>query len=128
MTGCRISVLPRILRNQGDRAWLLSKEEISIDFGIVKNSMGLYGQRTISYKDYKINEPISEEIFKGPAKVEKIDPASEEKSFWEANRYVPLSKSESQIYSTIDSLKQIPDFRRKMDAVNASDRRISESW
>jgi hypothetical protein len=99
----------------GNRAWLLSKEEISIDFGIVKNSMGLYGQRTISFKDYKINEPISEEIFQGPAKVEKINPASEEKGFWEENRYVPLSKSESQIYSTIDSLKQIPDFRRKMD-------------
>jgi hypothetical protein len=101
----------------GEKAWLLSKEEISIDFGIVKNSMGLYGQRTISYKDYKINEPISEEIFRGPAKVENLNPASKEDGFWEENRYVPLSNSESQIYNMIDSLKQIPDFRRKMDAV-----------
>ncbi len=101
----------------GEKAWLLSKEEISIDFGIVKNTMGLYGQRTISYKDYKINEPISEAVFRGPAKVEKIDPESDKNSYWEANRYVPLSNSEKQIYTTIDSLKQIPDFRRKMDAV-----------
>ncbi len=101
----------------GQQAWLLSKEEISIDFGVVKNSLGLYGQRTISYKDYKINEPISESVFKGPAKVEKIDPHSAEDSFWESNRYIPLSKSESQIYSTIDSLRQIPDFRRKMDVI-----------
>ncbi len=99
------------------KAWLLSREEISIDFGITKNSLGLYGQRTTSYKDYKINEPISDEIFKGPAKVEKINPASGEQNFWENNRYVPLSKAEGQIYSTIDSLKRIPDFRRKMDAV-----------
>jgi hypothetical protein len=99
------------------KAWLLSKEEISIDFGITKNSLGLYGQRTISFKDYKINEPISDGTFKGPAKVEKINPASTENSYWEANRFIPLSRSESQIYSTIDSLKQIPDFRRKMDAV-----------
>ena len=56
----------------GQKAWLLSKEEISIDFGVVKNSLGLYGQRTISYKGYKINEPISESVFKGPAKVEKM--------------------------------------------------------
>lgn len=101
----------------GQRAWLLSKEEISIDFGIVRNSLGLYGQRTISYKDYKIDEPISDEVFKGPAKVEKINPASDQNSFWESNRYVPLSNSERQIYSTIDSLKQIPNFNRKMDAV-----------
>jgi len=100
-----------------DKAWLLSREEISIDFGITKNTLGLYGQRTISYKDYKINEPISDAIFRGPAKVEKINPASVENSYWEANRFVPLTRSESQIYSTIDSLKQIPDFRRKMDAV-----------
>jgi hypothetical protein len=98
-------------------AMLLSKEEISIDFGIVKNSMGLYGQRTISYSDYKINDTISDKIFRGPAKVERIDPNSEKNSYWEANRSVPLSKSEKQIYSTIDSLKQIPDFRRKMDIV-----------
>jgi hypothetical protein len=101
----------------GQKAWLLSKEEISIDFGVVKNALGLYGQRTISYKDYKIDEPISDAVFKGPAKVEKIDPESDKNSFWESNRYVPLSSSERQIYSTIDSLKQIPDFRRKMDAV-----------
>lgn len=101
----------------GQQAWLLSKEEISIDFGVVKNALGLYGQRTISYKDYKINEPISDEFFRGPARVEKINPASDENSFWDANRYVPLSSAEKQIYSTIDSLKQIPDFRRKMDAV-----------
>jgi len=25
--------------------------------------MGLYGQRTISYRDYKINEPIDKKIF-----------------------------------------------------------------
>jgi hypothetical protein len=101
----------------GQKAWLLSREEISIDFGIVRNSLGLYGQRTISYKEYKIDEPISEEVFKGPAKVEKIDPASNQNSYWESNRYVPLSSSEKQIYSTIDSLKQIPDFKRKMDVL-----------
>ena len=103
--------------NLGKKAWLLSKEEISIDFGIVKNSMGLFGQRTISYKDYKINEPISEAVFRGPAKVEEINPESEQNNFWESNRYIPLSNSERQIYGTIDSLKKIPDFRRKMDAI-----------
>ena len=80
----------------GQKAWLLSKDEISIDFGIFKNTLGLYGQRTIYYQDYKINEPISEEVFRGPAKVEKIEPGSGKKSYWDANRPVPLTKTESQ--------------------------------
>src|SRR5450759_3506822 len=34
----------------GHKTWLLAKDEISIDFGLAKNSMGLYGQRTITFK------------------------------------------------------------------------------
>ncbi len=46
--------------NHGEYGWLLSKEEIAIDFGIVKNSLGVYGQRTISYNNYQIDEPIDD--------------------------------------------------------------------
>ena len=98
----------------GHKTWLLAKDEISIDFGLAKNSMGLYGQRTITYKDYKINEPIDNKVFKGPEKVEKLDPFASGAEFWESNRYVPLTKSESKIYSTIDSIKKIPAFQRRM--------------
>lgn len=100
-----------------DKKWILSKDEISIDFGVIKNTTGLYGQRTISYKDYKINEPIAEKIFKGPELVERIDTSSYNSNYWEANRQVPLSKSEKQVYSTIDSLNQMPEFRRRMDII-----------
>ncbi len=99
----------------GQKKWLISKDEISIDFGIVKNSMGLYGQRTISYKDYKINEPIDKKIFAGPQEVERLDPESDTKAYWDQNRYVPLSKSEKGVYTTIDSLKKVPAFRRDMN-------------
>ena len=103
--------------NFGQKAWLLSKEEISIDFGIMKNFMGLYGQRTISFKDYKINEPISERIFRGPETVERLNPSADKKGFWDSNRYVPLSRSERGIYTTIDSLKRIPEFKKRMEIV-----------
>jgi Family of unknown function (DUF5686)/CarboxypepD_reg-like domain len=101
----------------GQKKWLLSKDEISIDFGIAKNSMGLYGQRTILYRDYKINEPIDKKIFDGPQKIDRLDPSSESPGYWEANRYVPLSKSENGVYLTIDSIKNIPAFKRSMNIV-----------
>ena len=101
----------------GQKKWLLSKDEISIDFGIAKNSMGLYGQRTISYRDYKINEPIDKKIFTGPQKIDRLDPSADSSAFWEANRYVPLSKSENGVYLTIDSIKNIPAFKRSINLI-----------
>jgi len=97
--------------------WLLSKEEISIDFGIFKNSLGLFGQRTITFDNYKINEPISNDIFRGPDRIEEIDSSSNTNKYWEMNRSVPLSESEEMIYTTIDSLSQMPEFKRKMKFV-----------
>jgi hypothetical protein len=102
-----------------DKKWVLSKDEISIDFGIVKNTTGLYGQRTISYKDYKINEPVNDSIFAGPEKSFMIDSASLGHDYWESNRLVPLTKSEKQIYSTVDSLNNMKEFRRRMDIITA---------
>ncbi len=51
--------------HSGNKGWLLSKEDISIDFGVIKNTMGLYGQRIVTYRNYKVNEPIDEAIFQG---------------------------------------------------------------
>ena len=99
----------------GGKSWLLSKDEISIDFGLSKNSMGLYGQRIITYRDYKINQPIDNKIFRGPQDIEQIEKISNSEDYWKTNRYMPLSKSERGIYSTIDSIKNIPAFRRKMN-------------
>lgn len=101
----------------GNNFWLLSKEEISIDAGIVKNTMGLYAQRTISYNDYKINVPIDDEVFKGPLTVDKIDPLSANSDYWNKNRLLPLSTNEKKLYITVDSVKKVPSFRRKMNVI-----------
>jgi hypothetical protein len=103
--------------NSGQKDWLLSKEEISIDFGIMKNAMGLYGQRTISCQDYQINKPVDKSIFTGPEKIERISQASDNSDFGESNRLIPLTKSEKGIYATIDSLKKIPAFNRRMNFI-----------
>jgi hypothetical protein len=99
----------------GKKSWLLSYEEISIDFGIFKNTLGLYGQRTITLNNYKINEPINKNIFRGPEKTEEIDSSAKTNDYWKVNRSVPLSKSEEEIYTNIDSLTRMPEFKRKMN-------------
>lgn len=100
-----------------ERGWLLAKEEISLDVGVTKTSMGVYGQRTTFFRDYKINEPVSDLIFRGPEKLEKIEPGSLSTEYWDKNRFVPLTANELRIYSTIDSLRDLPAFRRRMNFV-----------
>lgn len=102
---------------KSDSSWLLSKEEISIDAGVVKNTLGLYAQRTISFSNYSINKPIDDEVFKGPQLVEKIDPVSNVPGYWEINRQVPLSRNEKKIYATVDSVKKVDAFRKQMKIV-----------
>ncbi|HEX7492674.1 MAG TPA: DUF5686 family protein, partial [Bacteroidales bacterium] len=98
----------------GQKTWFLLKDEISIDFGIIKNSMGLYGQRTISYTDYKIDEPISNKVFRGPVKIERIENSTDSANYWETHRYIPLTRSEKGTYTTIDSIKKMPEFKKRM--------------
>jgi hypothetical protein len=103
--------------HHGKYGWLLSKEEIAIDFGIMKNTLGLYGQRTLVYDNYSIDQPIDKKVFSGPEKVDNTDPTSANSIYLAVSRPVPLTKSEKGIYSLIDSLNKVKAFRREMNIV-----------
>lgn len=101
----------------GQNLWLPSKEEIAIDAGVVENSTGLYIQRTLSYQKYRANEPVDDGLFRGPLKSEITDPLSDNSGYWNNTRHLPLSRSESAIYSMIDSINNVPAFRQQMGIV-----------
>ncbi len=103
--------------NSGRNFWLLSREDISIDVGLVKNAPGLYVQRTVSYKDYVVNEVPADSIFAGPVVSEITDPSEGNPEFWEARRHVPLTKTERNLYSAVDNLKKVQSFRNQMGLV-----------
>jgi hypothetical protein len=100
-----------------NKTWMLSKDEISINFGITKKSLGLYGQRTVSYSNFVLDKVIGDTIFRGPEVTRKLDPYAKNADYWEINRPLPLTKTEKGIYTIIDSIKQIPAFKRRMEIV-----------
>ena len=100
-----------------EKTWMLSKDEISIDFGITEKSLGLFGQRSVSYTNYLINEPVSDTIFRGSVMMHKLDPDEKSADYWELNRHFPLTKTEKGIYTLVDSIKQVPAFKRRMGIV-----------
>ncbi len=99
---------------------MLSKDELSIEFNLLKkeNGMGLFGQRSISYQNYQLNNPLPETIFTG-LKTETLANANQQSDdFWAKARHQPLSSKEQGIYTMVDSVKKVPAFQRFMNTAS----------
>ena len=98
-----------------DGRYHLSRSNVMAEAAATKGaSGGFFGERTVSFKNYKINEAKPDTLYDGPSlvKTDKVDKLPD--SFWEQNRHDTLSGTESKIYSNIDSLEKMPSFRRTM--------------
>jgi hypothetical protein len=104
--------------NFGQNSWLLTKDEILIDFGITQNLPGLLGHRTVSYNHYSVNEQIPDSLFRGMEVVREPDAPEKKQVYWESVRNPPLDRSEKNIYDIVDSVKKVPAFRHKVQFVN----------
>jgi hypothetical protein len=98
--------------------WMLVLDKMGADFGITQESIGVYGQRTTYYQGYKKNSPGLDSLYQGLPSV--MEPGAEDRpaSYWSENRPIRLSRSEQNIYTLTDSLKQVPQFRRNMNIIS----------
>lgn len=95
--------------------YLLAKSDVLGDFGINKNGTGIFGERTVSYKNFQIDTPIADSIFKGPPVVMTDSATSHPDSFWVKARHDTLTYAESKVYANIDSLVHMKSYRRLLD-------------
>ena len=104
--------LKQEFNNIENHGWMLTHDEIDIDFGVSENSTGLYGQRAVSYSKYKINQARPDSVYAGSMKDEPMHEKPD--TFWVAHRHVPLERTEEGIYATMDSVKKVPAFKHTM--------------
>ncbi|KAA8486767.1 carboxypeptidase-like protein [Arcticibacter tournemirensis] len=109
-------------KNQEDGRYHLSKSTLNINFGISKNKgTGVFGERTVSFKDYKTNVPAPDSIYNGPAVIVAQNEVSKsnlsKEQFWQQKRHEQLSSSERGVYRNIDSLQNMKSFRQTMELV-----------
>jgi hypothetical protein len=98
-----------------DGRYHLSKSHTMAEAAVTKGSSGgFFGERTVSFKNYIINQPRPDSVYSGSAivRTDKIDKLPDD--FWAQNRHDTLTATESKIYSNIDSLEKMPSFRRTM--------------
>ncbi|SMC91592.1 CarboxypepD_reg-like domain-containing protein [Pedobacter nyackensis] len=102
-----------------DKRYHLSKSNLIVDFGITKKSgTGFTGERTVTFKDYTINQPPVDSIYKTAAPLVVVPDATQKSDeFWASNRPEALSLSSNRVYHNLDTLQTIPSFKRTLDIV-----------
>lgn len=103
--------------NIDNHGWILTNDEINIDFGLSKNGTGIYGQRAVSYEKYLVNISQNDSIYNGPDIIFKDNVDNKPDSFWVENRHRPLEKTEVGVYTMMDSVKKAPVFKRTMNII-----------
>ncbi|MEQ9426145.1 MAG: DUF5686 family protein [Cyclobacteriaceae bacterium] len=106
-----------------ESAWMLATDRLTIDFefGLFKkdDSNGLYGTRTVSYKDYVFDEPRADNIYRGVEDVIEDKKATDKTDeFWEEARHMELSEQEVGIYQMVEEVKDIPTLKKFMNLAN----------
>ncbi len=100
------------------RRLMLTKDEISMDFQLVKTEKGrsILGRKSVSYKNYALDEPLPDSLFRTRVNTFVEENSTQrDASFWAKRRHNPLSKTEAGIYKMVDSIQNVPVFRRTMD-------------
>jgi len=95
------------------KKYALIRDVIMADFGLTAGGkMGLFGEKTVSYKNIKIDQVRSDSTYKGNEVEVKDNADHRDEAFWETNRHEQLSKSETGVYKNMDSIQKMPLFKR----------------
>lgn len=104
---------------QSGKHWILSKDELLLDFQLSKRGVGFFGRKTSVYDDYVFNQAPDPSVWKSVEKKIDVDGLFEkDENYWEKNRPVALSKSESTVYELVDTLQTIPAFKTTLNVIN----------
>ncbi len=101
-----------------DEVWMLTKDQLMVDFNLTEKSMGFYGRKTTTYKDFIINEPRNDKFFSGISEIIVSEEAYErDEAYWEKVRHEKLSENEAAVYAMVDSIQNVPQFRTVADII-----------
>ena len=99
-----------------DGRFHVSKSTTLADFGLTKNKKGgLFGIRTITYGNYTVNKPHPDTTYQHQDYAESDEVKNRSDQFWVENRLDTLTTAESKVYKNVDSLRNMPSFRRTLD-------------
>lgn len=101
-----------------NEAWMLTKENVVVDFNISEKAIGFYGRKTTLFSDFILNEEKENSFYSTFNNIVVSDSASEyDEEFWQEKRPERLSENEYKVYEMVDTIQQIRAFRTYVDLV-----------
>lgn len=96
-----------------DSTWFLKQEDLFIDFNINDKNYGFFGRKIAVYDDIKLNAPIPETVKKSMTNtIIDEDDLDKTEDYWASNRMQELNSQEEDVYEMVDSVTQVPMFKR----------------
>jgi hypothetical protein len=103
-----------------DSIWIMTKDQLVVDFNFTENSFGFYGRRSTSLKDIVLNKPAPEKMYRGNEKIIMLEGADNKPlEYWDTARHDSLSTQEKAIYTMVDSVKNMPKFKSYVEIIEA---------
>ncbi|MBD0284241.1 MAG: carboxypeptidase-like regulatory domain-containing protein [Flavisolibacter sp.] len=100
-----------------DSTWFLAKDKFVVDITPAgKTALSFIGRKTTTYRDVVVNDAsVTGELTKNKQLEETVlpqDANQKDNAYWQESRHEQLSKNEQGIYKMIDTLMQMPAFKR----------------
>ncbi|HEV8079860.1 MAG TPA: DUF5686 family protein [Chitinophagaceae bacterium] len=92
------------------KKFLPSRNILFIDLNIpAMKKMGVIARKTTLFQNFNINNPSIDTVFNKKLKdISSLAGLNTDSSYWVANRFEPLSKSEQSVYTLMDTITKIP--------------------
>ncbi len=106
-----------------DSVWFLSKEKFVVNVAPVgKNNLTITGRKTTNYSNILLNNSATEAVLvKNKTKEDIVlapDAIGKSELYWQQQRPELLSKNEQSIYRLMDTLSNMPLFKKYSKAIN----------
>ncbi len=99
--------------DERDSIYILTKDEITLDMALAKGGMGIYASRYNIYTNHDFGPPKDDSVFDYTEEVTTLDDAYDKgQEYWQKNRLEELTQKQQGIYNMIDSLREVPAYRK----------------
>ena len=99
--------------------WVLSRDNVVIDYNLTKKGMGIFGNRTVLYNNYVFNKPQEDALHEGLENTIIAEDAYEKgDDYWEEERPEKLTETEKGVYVMMDTLQKVPAFKRTLNLLS----------
>ncbi len=117
---------------KNDSVFLPKRDYILLDLTLInkkEQSKGLFAHRTVSYKDFNFESPHPDGFYSERNHDPYTTGAFEkDNEYWSNARHERLSKNEDGIYEMLDSLQQVPRFKRIVKTVETLGSGYYQIW